>query len=461
MNVQKLLSRSDWNLETDGCTKIHITIAHPASQSLDSKLRYRPLSVNQLRRHIVLQAGGFNVSEVSVTTTNGVNRKFDLLLKGGRVIDPANDIDGIFDVATSGGYIAAVNSNISPNLARTVADVSGLVVTPGLVDLHAHFYGYDGSLYPDAHCLPEGTTTAVDAGGSGHLTFDDFNELVIASATTNIFALINIAGEGMVGQPEQDLEGMDTELTAAKIAQRPDLIVGVKVAHYMGPGWEPLDRGLQAAEDNGVFLMVDQSPIHTRPMNEMVLEHLRPGDMVTHCYALSKPMTDGQDQVKPYFFEARDRGVQFDVGHGAGSFSFRIANSAIEQGFLPNTISTDMHRASLLSNHATMPETMTKLMALGMELTEIVKRSTWDPAQAIGHPELGNLGQTAPADIAVLELAEGEFGLIDNGTANRVYRASQRIICQMTVKNGQVVWDKNGLSRDDWASTPPTNPSIA
>ena len=266
-----------------------------------------------------------------MTTSDATVRKYDLLLKGGRVIDPANNIDGQFDVATSGGSIALVGKDISPALARTVADVSGLVVTPGLVDLHAHFYGYFGAILPDAHCLPEGTTTAVDAGGSGHLTFDDFNELVIAPATTNVFAMLNIAGEGMVGEPEQDLDGMDIELTAAKIAQRPDVIVGVKVAHYMGPGWEPLDRGIQAAEDTGVFLMVDQSPIHTRPMNEMILEHLRSGDMVTHCYAVSKPMTDMNDKVKPYFFEARERGVQFDVGHGGGSFSFRIAKAAIEQ----------------------------------------------------------------------------------------------------------------------------------
>ena len=392
--------------------------------------------------------------------SNDQLRKYDLLLKGGRLIDPASDRDGQFDVATSGGHIALVDKDISPNLARTVADVSGLVVTPGLVDLHAHFYGYTASILPDAHCLPEGTTTAVDAGGSGHLTFDDFNEQIIAPAITNVFALLNIAGEGMVGEPEQDLDGMDSELTALKIAQRPDLIVGVKVAHYMGPGWEPLDRGIQAAEENGVYLMVDQSPIHTRPMDEMMLEHLRPGDMVTHCYALSKPMTDIHDKVKPHFIQARERGVQFDVGHGAGSFSFRIAKAAIEQGFLPDTISTDMHRASILANQATMPETMSKLLALGMELPEIIRRSTWDPAQAIGHPELGNLGQTVPADIAVLNITEGEFGLVDNGTDNRVYKSDKRIVCEMTIKNGQVVWDKNGRSRDDWASTPPTNPAL-
>ena len=395
-----------------------------------------------------------------MTTTDSTTRKYDLLLKGGRVIDPANNIDGQFDVATSGGHIALVDKDISPALARTVADVSGLVVTPGLVDLHAHFYGYEAAILPDAHCLPEGTTTAVDVGGSGHLTFDDFNEFVIAPAKTNVFALLNIAGEGMVGQPEQDLEGMNVELTAAKIAQRSDIIVGVKVAHYMGPGWEPLDRGVQAAEEAGGYVMVDQSPIHTRPMSEMMLEHMRPGDMVTHCYALSKPMTDINDKVKPYFFEARERGIQFDVGHGAGSFSFRIAKAAIEQGFLPDTVSTDMHRSSILVNQATMPETMTKLLALGMELPDIVKRSTWGPAQAIGHPELGNLGQTVPADIAVLNVTEGEFGLVDNGTGNRVFKTDRRIVCEITVKNGQVVWDKNGRTRDDWTSTPPTNPNL-
>jgi dihydroorotase len=152
--------------------------------------------------------------------------------------------------------------------------------------------------------------------------------------------------------------------------------------------------------------------------------------------------------------------VKFDVGHGGGSFSFRIAKAAIEQGFLPDTISTDMHRNSITANLATMPETMSKLLALGMDLPTIVKQSTWDPAQAIGHPELGNLGQTVPADIAVLDIAEGDFGLVDNGTSHRVLKTNKRIVCEMTVKNGHVVWDKNGRSRDDWSTTPPTNPMI-
>jgi dihydroorotase len=395
-----------------------------------------------------------------MTTANAAVHKYDLLLKGGRVIDPANNVDGLLDVAIVGRHIARVAKDISPQESRRTADVSGLVVAPGLIDLHAHFYGYEAAVLPDAHCLPEGTTTAVDVGGSGHLTFDDFDRTIISHSRTNVFALLNIAGEGMVGLPEQDLEGMSIDLTSAKIAQRPDRIVGVKVAHYRGPGWQPLDRGVQAAENTGVFVMVDQAPIKSRPNNEMLLEHLRPGDMTTHCYGFDKPMIDSNDKVKPDFFEARERGVKFDVGHGAGSFSFRIAKAAIEQGFPPDTVSTDMHTASILVNQGTMPETMTKLLALGMNLPDIIARSTWIPAQTIGHTELGNIGQTAFADIAVLEIAEGDFGLTDNGSGNRALRANRRIVCQMTIKDGQVVWDKNARSRDDWTNTPPTNPVI-
>ena len=389
-----------------------------------------------------------------MTTTT----KYDLLLKGGRVIDPANNVDGILDVAIAGRYVSSVQKDISPQLARKVANVSGLVVTPGLIDLHAHFYGYYAAVLPDAHCLSEGTTTAVDAGGAGHLTFDDFDRKIISKSKTNVFALINIAGEGMVGLPEQDLDGMNVDLTTAKIDQRPDRIVGVKVAHYAGPGWQPLDRGVQAAENTGTYVMVDQAPIKSRPNNEMLLEHLRPGDITTHCYGFDKPMIDSDDKVKPYFFEARERGVKFDVGHGAGSFSFRIAKNAIDQGFPPDTVSTDMHTASILSNQGTMPETMTKMLVLGMDMPDIIKRSTWTPALTIGHPELGNIGQTAFADIAVLEIAEGDFGLTDNGSGNRVYPTGKRIVCQMTVRNGEVVWDKNGRSRDSWTNPPPTNP---
>lgn len=382
---------------------------------------------------------------------------YDLLLTGGNIYDSANGIAGeARDVAIVGNVIGAVEPVIPTSSARRVVDVSGMVVTPGLVDLHCHFFGYFGAVQPDPLCLSTGVTTAVDAGGAGHLTFDEFNETVISKATTRIFALLNIAGEGMVGEPEQDLEGMSAELSSKKIAQRPDLIVGIKVAHYAGPGWDPLDRGVRAARETGTFVMVDQSPIASRPMGEMMLEHLEPGDIVTHCYAVSKPMTDPADRVRDYFFKARDRGILFDVGHGAGSFSWRIAQAAIDQGFPPDTISTDLHRSSYLVNQATMPETMSKMLVCGVPMADVVEMSTWRPAQKIGHPELGTLSVAGVADVAVFKLAEGEFGFTDNGSSsNRVRRAGQRLEPEITIKSGQVVWDRNGRTRDDWQHTVP------
>jgi dihydroorotase len=331
-----------------------------------------------------------------------------------------------------------------------MVDAGGCYVVPGLIDLHCHFFGYFGSVRPDELCLSTGVTTAIDAGGAGHITFDRFNEQVISKSSVRVFALLNIAGLGMTGEPEQDLDGMPSDLAARKIAQRPDLIVGLKVAHYAGPGWQPLDRAVQAARETGTFAMVDQSPIASRPMDEMMLQHMGARD------AVSKPMTSPEDKVRPYFFEARKRGVKFDVGHGAGSFSWRIAQAAVDQGFLPDTISTDLHRSSYLTNQATMPETMSKLLACGVPLARVIEMSTWSPAQQIGHPELGTLSVAGAADVAVLRIEDGDFGFTDNGNgSNRVRRAGKRLTAEMTVKGGKIVWDRNGLSHDDWSGTPP------
>ena len=383
------------------------------------------------------------------------DKKYDILLKGGTVIDPSNNIHKKMDVAVSNQFIAKVGTNINENHSRKVVDVSDLLITPGLIDLHAHFFGYFASIQPDPHCIPNGTTTAVDAGGSGHKTFDEFNSNIISKSITRILALINIAGEGMVGQPEQDLEGMSSELTIEKIKQRPDLIIGVKVAHYEGPGWEPLDRGVESAKKTGTFVMVDQTPIKSRPMDKMMLNHLNPGDIVTHCYGYSKPMIDRNNKVHKYFYEARKKGILFDVGHGAGSFSFKIANAALKEDFLPDTISTDMHVNSIINNQASMPEVMSRLLACGMKLDDIIKKSTLDPAIKIGHPELGTLSESAIADIAILNINNGNFGLTDNGSGIRKYLTNKRINCEMTIKDGEILWDLNGRSRDHWEWTPP------
>ncbi len=383
-------------------------------------------------------------------------QNIDLLLKGGRVIDPANGVDGDFDVAVTRAKVAAVEPDIPSPSAHRVVDVSGLLVVPGLIDLHAHFWAYDGSVLPDAHCHPTGVTTALDAGGAGWRTFDDFNREVISRSTTRIFALLNIAGAGMVGDPEQDLEGMDVEAAVAKIRQRPDLLVGIKVAHYQGPGWEPLDWGVEVAQATGTFVMVDQNALPTRTADKMLLEHLRPGDVSTHCFGYGKPVVDGRGNVKSFVREARERGIKFDVGHGNGSFSFLMATGAIDGGFPPDTISTDMHRISLLNCNANMPETMSKMLACGMPLPDVIRASTSAPAEQLKHTELGAIGVGADADIAVLALNEGDFGFTDNGASGyRVMKAKQRLTAEITIKSGNVMWDANGRTRDDWSHTPP------
>ena len=385
----------------------------------------------------------------------------DLLLKGGRVIDPANNIDGHFDVAVTRSKVAAVEAGIPSSSARRVVDVSGLLVVPGLIDLHAHFFGYNGHVFPDAHCLPTGVTAALDAGGAGWKTYDTFNDQVISKSITRVFALLNIVGAGMVGDPEQDLEEMDVEAAAAKISQRPERIVGIKVAHYSGPGWEPLDRGVEAAQATGTFVMVDQNALPTRTADKMLLEHLQPGDVTTHCFGFGKPVVDGKGQVKSFVREARERGIQFDVGHGGGSFSFRMAAAAVADGFPPDTISTDMHTSSLLSCNANMPETMSKMLACGMPLVDVIRTSTVAPAAQLKHTELGTLGVGSDADIAVLALNEGDFGFTDNGpTGNRVMKAGQRLTAEITIAQGNVAWDANGRTRDDWSHTPPPDERI-
>jgi len=382
--------------------------------------------------------------------------KCDLLLKGGHVIDPVNGIDGPMDVAVSGIKIAAIAANIPTSAASRVADVSGCYVTPGLIDLHAHAWGNVDPMFPDEMCLPYGVTTMLDVGGAGWRNFDEFANKIIAPAATRVFALLNIVGAGMAGdQAEQDVSDMDAEATADKILTRRDIAIGIKTAHFRGPGWENVDRALEAAERSGTWVMVDQNAVDTRPTDQM-LEKLRPGDVETHCFAWNKPIIGNDGKVKPHFWEARGRGVKFDVGSGNNSFSFAMAKPAIEQGFLPDIISTDTRRKSLLSTFATMPETMTKLMAVGMSLSDVVERSTIAPARQLGHPELGSLSVGADADIAVLELAEGKFGLTDGGrTGFRVMQVDRRLVPQMTVRNGTVVWDLNGRSHEDWSNTPP------
>jgi dihydroorotase len=391
--------------------------------------------------------------------------QIDLLIKGGHVIDPKNQIDAFMDVAIAAGKVVQVAAEIPANAAKTVVDARGLYVTPGLVDIHTHvFFGTEpdadysnsyGSVPPDGFTFRAGVTTVVDAGGAGWRNFRQFKEQTVNHSKTRVLALLNIVGSGMKGGPvEQDLSDMDPRLTAMCIKQNPGILVGVKVAHYEGPEWDPVDRGVEAGRLANVPVMIDFGEfLPKRPFKDLVLVHLRPGDIYTHAYYGQVPLLDEQGRVRPYFFEAQKRGVIFDAGHGGASFPFRHAVPAMAQGFVPNSISTDLHVNSMNAGMKDMLNVMSKFLNLGMPLADAVLRSTWNPSREINRPDLGHLSVGATADVAVLNLRQGRFGFVD--AEGGKLPGTQKLECELTIHDGQVVWDLNGISKPDWEKVPP------
>jgi dihydroorotase len=384
-------------------------------------------------------------------------QEYDIVLRGGRVIDPANNVDRVMDVGVTGNRITAVAAYIADAQARKLVNVSGMIVVPGLVDLHAHVFGYEGSLTPDDTALPAGTTTIVDAGGSGWRTFDEFRRTVIAHSATRVLALLNIVGKGMVGEPyESDVDDMDPAATSAAILKNRDLIVGIKTAHFAKPGWAAIDRAVEAGRRASVPVMVDDK-IFTdsqRTTEDELLKHLRPGDIHTHMYndRQMELIDRFTGKVQPWMIEARKRGVLFDVGHGGGSFLWPVATKAIQQGFLPDTISTDLHSSSILMQQSDMPNVMSKMMLLGMSLEDVILRSTVNPAKEIGrYPEIGTLGAGKTADIAVLENQNGVFAFKDAWPAKKL--GAHRLDCILTIRDGKVVYDRDGRTFSAWDGT--------
>ena len=388
---------------------------------------------------------------------------YELLLKGGHVVDSKNRINGVMDVAVAGGKIAAVAKSIPAGQAQRVVNATGLYVTPGLVDIHAHVFAgtmgpeYTGALSvrPDGFTFRSGVTTVVDAGSAGWRNFAEFKQQIIDTSRTRVLAFLNIVGNGMGGgkTTEQDTSDMEPERTAEEAGRYPGIIVGIKIAHYAGPEWIAVDRAVEAGRLAKLPVMVDFAEFRKeRPFQQLVLEHLRPGDIYTHLYLGAVPMLDTDGKVLPYLFEARKRGVIFDVGHGAGSFLWRQAVPAVHQGFVPDSISTDLHVNSMNAGMKDMLNVMSKFLALGMSLEDVVARSTWNPAREIHQEELGHLSVGAPADIAVLRLIKGDFGFLDaRGTR---MNGSQKLVAELTIRAGRVVWDLNGLEAIDWQTAP-------
>ncbi len=392
-------------------------------------------------------------------------QQYDLLLKGGRVIDPRNGIDGIRDVAIKDGKIAAVAEGISPSQAKSVVDVAGLVVTPGLIDIHVHVFHTTGiadawagdlSVAPDSFSFRTGVTTMVDAGSSGWRNFESFRHTVIDRVRTRVYALINIAGYGMLADiNEQVEEDFNPEAVARLAKKHSDVVVGVKTAHYRKPDWTSVDKAIEAGKLANIPIMVDFGYfLPERPFYKLVTERLRPGDISTHSYRSPVPWVDEKGKLYAYLKQARERGVKFDVGHGGGSFVFRNAVPSVAQGFYPDSISTDLHIGSANGRMQDMLTTMSKFLNIGMPLPEVIRSSTWNPAQIIKRTQHGHLTVGADADIAVLRVAEGDFGFAD--ASNGRIRGRQRLLCEMTLLGGRVVWDWNARTGVDYQKLGPS-----
>ena len=391
----------------------------------------------------------------------------DLLIDDGTVIDPKNDVNAVMDVGIAGDTIATVAEDVSPERAGQVVDASGLYVTPGLIDVHAHvFHGTEEDAYlsnsyssvkPDGHTFRSGTTTVVDPGGAGWRNIRQFIKQTVERSKTRVLALLNIVGSGMKGGAvEQNLRDMNPRATAMAAEQYSDVVVGVKLAHYRGHDWTPTERAVEAGERADIPVMVDFGGA-SQPLSieKLFFDYLRPGDIFTHAYALldqqnrRQSIVSEQHELRSFVAEAQERGIKFGVGHGGGSFDYDAAVPATQAGLWPNAISTDLHTGSMNDGMKNMTNVMSKMLELGMGLEEVIRASTWRPAQIIQRPELGNLDVGAPADVAVLDLREGNFGFVDVDGDRR--EGSQKLVAELTVRAGDIVWDLNGMTAPGWS----------
>lgn len=390
-------------------------------------------------------------------------QNYDLLIKGGHVIDSKNKIDQPMDVAIAEGKIAKVATNIPRNEAQTIIDAKGLFVAPGFIDIHSHnFHGTEPGAYlsnsfsalpPDGFTFRSGVTTVVDVGGSGWRNFKIFKEQTIDRSKTRVLAFLNIIGSGMKGGAiEQNMADMDPKLTAMVARQFPKTIVGVKLAHYSGFDWTPTERTVEAGRLANIPVMIDFGGSQPElSLETLLLEKLRPGDIFTHAYANVKgriPIVGNDDKVSGFVLEAQKKGVIFDVGHGGGSFVFDQAIPAIKQGFKPNTISTDLHTGSMNAGMKDITNIMSKFLAMGMSTKEVVDCVTHAPAKIIQRPDLGNLTKGAVADVTVFRIRKGNFGFVD--VKNMKVKGTERVECELTIREGKVVWDLNGISKQLW-----------
>ncbi|MEX1212090.1 MAG: amidohydrolase/deacetylase family metallohydrolase [Balneolaceae bacterium] len=385
-------------------------------------------------------------------------QSYDMLIKGGHVIDAKNGIDEVMDVAVTGDRIARVAKDIPASEAAQVVQANGLYVTPGLIDVHAHvFVGpepgrfADGfsSVSPDDFTLRNGITTVVDPGNSGWRNFEQFYHQVIEPSHTRVLAFINLVGHGLYGtEYNNDRSDMDSEKTLQVMRAWPDHIVGIRFGHYAAENYlEPLDQAMQVAREAGTPFQLECNLPHLDV--EDVLSRMEPGDIFTHSYEPGRRSLLTEDgDIQAYVWEARDRGILFDVGHGGGSFRFAQAIPSVEQGFWPDTFGTDLHRFSMNDGMKDMVNVMSKFINMGMSLQDAIERASWRSAQSIQREDLGHLSVGAVADLAVFRMEEGAFGFVDS----REFKmdGDRKLTAELTLRAGRVVWDLNGLAATPW-----------
>ena len=386
-------------------------------------------------------------------------QQYDLLIKNGHVIDTKNNLDTIKDVAIANGKIGKIDNDIPPTQSKKTIDATGLYVVPGLIDIHTHvFVGSkadkfaDGiySVSPDDFSFKSGVTTVVDAGTSGWRNFPLFKEQVIDKSQTRVLAFLNIAGSGMSGKPmQEDVNDMNADSAAFVAEKYKDIIVGIKIGHYEGSDWTPFNKALEAGKKSNMPLFVEcHLPQYSL---ESQLQMMRPGDIITHSYekvSERMPVVDEHGKVRPFVLTAQKRGVLFDVGHGGAGFWFSQAVPAFQQGLAPNSFGSDLHRFSMNAGMKSMLNIMSKYMAIGMSLQDVVTHATWSAAKSIKREDLGNLDTGAVADIAVLSMVNGKFGFID-AAGNRL-EGDHKLEAELTIRAGKIVWDLNGLAAKEW-----------
>jgi dihydroorotase len=394
---------------------------------------------------------------------NANAQSYSIVIKGGLVIDPKNGINEVMDIAIQDGKIASVAKSINATGAAQVINAKGLIVAPGLIDIHGHVFAGtqpdrylsdgNGALMPDGYTFRVGVTTIVDCGGAGWKNFPVFKKNVIDVSQTRVLSFLNIVGEGMRGGAyEQDARDMDAKMAAYVAKQNKKDIVGFKVAHFENAEWTPVDNAVAAGKLAGdIPVIVDfggddsHAPLS---IEELFFKHLRPGDIYTHTFTELQrrdPIVDFKTrQLKPFIKNAQARGIVFDVGFGGASFAFDQALPAIKAGFYPNTISTDLHTGSMNNAMKDMLNVMSIFMTMGMEVPAIIKASTWAPAQTIKREELGNLSVGSVADVAILGIREGNFGFFDR--IGHKETGTKKFECQATIRNGKMVYDLNGIT---------------